>query len=96
MGFNDILLAILLSLTSILVIVLIIVCIKMLYTAKKMDIILTDVEKKLKSVNGVFSAIDYLTDALSTMSNTVVNKFSNLISKVFKKKRRIDDYEEDR
>ncbi len=96
MGFNDILLAILLSLTSILVIVLIIVCIKMLYTAKKMDIILTDVEKKLKSVNGVFSAIDYVTDALSTMSNTVVNKFSNLISKVFKKKRRIDDYEEDR
>lgn len=96
MGFNDILLAILLSLTSILVIVLIIVCIKMLYTAKKMDIILTDVEKKLKSVNGVFSAIDYVTDALSTMSNTVVNKFSNLISKAFKKKRRIDDYEEDR
>lgn len=96
MGFNDILLAILLSLTSILVIVLIIVCIKMLYTAKKMDIILTDVEKKLKSVNGVFSAIDYVTDALSTMSNTVVNKFSNLISKVFKKKRRIDDYEKDR
>ena len=96
MGFNDILLAILLSLTSILVIVLIIVCIKMLYTAKKMDIILTDVEKKLKRVNGVFSAIDYVTDALSTMSNTVVNKFSNLISKVFKKKRRIDDYEEDR
>ena len=96
MGFNDILLAILLSLTSILVIVLIIVCIKMLYTAKKMDIILTDVEKKLKSVNVVFSAIDYVTDALSTMSNTVVNKFSNLISKVFKKKRRIDDYEEDR
>ena len=96
MGFNDILLAILLSLTSILVIVLIIVCIKMLYTAKKMDIILTDVEKKLKSVNGVFSAIDYVTYALSTMSNTVVNKFSNLISKVFKKKRRIDDYEEDR
>lgn len=96
MGFNDILLAILLSLTSVLVIVLIIVCIKMLYTAKKMDIILTDVEKKLKSVNGVFSAIDYVTDALSTMSNTVVNKFSSLISRVFKKKRRIDEYEEDR
>ena len=58
MGANGFLLTILLVLVSVLVVFLIVISIKLLYTVDKINVILDDAEKKLKSVNGVFTAID--------------------------------------
>ncbi len=51
-----------------------------------MNIILTDLEKKMKSVSGVFSFIDEATDALSRVSDAIVDKIIQLIEKIFSKK----------
>lgn len=85
-GVNDVLLAILLVLGSVLLVFSIVICIKLLYTVDKMNIILTDIEKKLKSVNGVFSAIDTFTDAVVTISDTFVAKAVMFFEKILKKR----------
>lgn len=87
MGLNEILMAILLGLSSVLIVVLIILFIKLLYTTKKLDIILTDVQNKLNSVNGVFKVIDIVTDSISDLCDTIFLKTGSLIRKIFKKKK---------
>jgi len=49
-GLNSVLLSILLIMCIILVVFLVIICIKLLYTADRVNIILNDVEKKMKSI----------------------------------------------
>ena len=70
-----------------LVVFLIIGSIKLLYTVDKMNMILEDVEKKLKSVNGVFQAIDTVTDSITTISETIVGKTLLMIEKIFKRRK---------
>lgn len=76
--------------------ILIIIGVKLIYTIDKTNEILDDVEKKSKSLNGVFEMVDNVTDSLSIISDTVVEGIVGLISKIFKKRKRekeIDDYE---
>lgn len=87
MGANGFLLTILLVLCSVLVIFLIIISIKLLYTVDKVNVILDDAEKKLKSVNGVFTAIDTVTDSITMISETIIGKALMMIEKIFKKKK---------
>lgn len=75
MGLNEILLSIFLILCSILVVFCIVICIKLLYTADKMNIILTDVEKKLASTNGIFKVMDNVTSTLTNVTDFIVSKF---------------------
>ncbi|MGN0993206.1 MAG: hypothetical protein ACI4PE_04730 [Bacilli bacterium] len=87
MGANGFLLTILLVLVSVLVVFLIVISIKLLYTVDKINVILDDTEKKLKSVNGVFTAIDTVTDSITLISETVIGKVLTMIEKIFKKKK---------
>lgn len=79
----------------ILVIVFIILGIKLINTIDKANVILDDVEKKAKSLNGLFEVIDGVTDTLSVLSDTVVASVTSVIGKIFprkrKKKERIED-----
>lgn len=93
-SFNDILVTVLLVLGAILIAFLIALCIKLLYTVDKTNIILKDIEKKLKSVNGIFTAIDTFTDAVVTISDTFVGKMITLFEKIFKRKSKEENYEE--
>ena len=86
MGFNEILTTILLIAGILLIAFLIVLCIKLLYTTEKLNVILNDIEAKLKSVNGVFAVIDTVTDAVSTISDSVVTRILMLLDKIFKKK----------
>lgn len=90
---NSVLLSILLIGCIVLVVVLIIVCIKLLYTTEKLNIILNDVEKKLISVNKVFSVIDGVTDALTTITDAIKFKFLDFISSIFNKKKEENENE---
>ena len=87
MGANEFLLTILLVLVSVLVVFLIVISIKLLYTVDKINVILDDTEKKLKSVNGVFTAIDTVTDSITLISETVIGKVLMMVEKIFKKKK---------
>ena len=68
-----------------LVIFCIIISIKLLYTVDKMNIILADLEKKLKSVDGVFEAVSSVTNAILSISDGIVSKTLTLVDKIFKK-----------
>ena len=87
MGANGFLLTILLVHVSVLVVFLIVISIKLLYTVDKINVILDDAEKKLKSVNGVFTAIDTVTDSITLISETVIGKVLMMVEKIFKKKK---------
>lgn len=76
------------SLAIVLVIVFIILGIKLICTIDKANNILDDVEKKAKSLNGLFNVIDGVTDTLSVLSDTVVASITNLIGKFIPKKRK--------
>ncbi len=97
MVLNDVLLSTLLFLLIVLAIVLIVFIIKMLYTMQKVDIILEDVSKKLNSVNGLFEAVDKVSESISNFGNTLAGKLALISSKLFgrfRKKKEEDYYEE--
>lgn len=87
MGANGVLLTILLVLGSVLLVFLIVGSIKLLYTIDKMNVLLNDIERKLKSVNGVFTAIDMVTDTVATIGETIVGRALFMVEKLFKKKK---------
>ena len=74
-----------------LLIVGIILGIRMIQTLNKVDNVVDDVDKKVKSLDGIFNVVDLVSDKFSLVTNKVVDGFGGLISKLFKK----DKYEFD-
>ncbi len=79
---------ILYSLGIVLIIVLIVLGIKLIHTIDKANLILEDVEKKSKSLNGVFNVIDGVTDTLSVLSDTLVTSITRVIGRLIPRKRK--------
>lgn len=71
---------------SILLVVLIILGIKLIITMNKIEIVVDDITKKVKSLDGLFSIIDMTTDKLAMLSDRVVDAVSLFIKKIFKRK----------
>ena len=86
MGYNQILTSVLLVLACVLLIFLILIAIKILILSDKLNIILLDVQKKLKSVNGVFETIDHVNNAVSTVSDGIIGKIIEVVKMFFQKK----------
>ena len=74
------------SLGSILLVVLIILGIKMIITMNKIEDVVDDINGKVRSLNGLFSMIDYTTDKLALLSDRFVDTISSLIRKIFVRK----------
>jgi len=74
---------VLFTLGSILLIVLIILGIKLINTIDKTNRLLDDSYKKMQTLNSFFDVIDHVTDALSSVSDSVVNAVSSVIGKLF-------------
>ncbi len=87
MDINVFLTTLLLVLGAFLLVFMIILCVKLIYTVDRTNLILNDLERKLKSINGVFNAIDTVTDAVTTVSDTFVAKAALMIEKIFRKKK---------
>ena len=84
-------------LLSILIILLIIICIKVIRAMNKIELIIDDVDKKVKSLNGVFSVVDSVTDKLSLLTEVVSDSIILFIKGIFKKrKNKIENKEEDK
>lgn len=83
-------------LLSILIILLIIICIKVIRAMNKIELIIDDVDKKVKSLNGVFSVVDSVTDKLSLLTEVVSDSIILFIKGIFKKrKNKIENKEEE-
>lgn len=71
------------ALLSILLVVLIVLGIKLIDTVNKTNAVLDDIEKKSKSLDGIFATIDNVTDAVSLVSDRLVDGIASLVGKVF-------------
>ena len=89
----EILPVVLYVLGSILLVVLIILGIKLIITMNKIENVVDDIYGKVKSLNGLFSMIDYTTDKLALLSDKFVDTVSSLIRKVFRRKEEKDSNE---
>lgn len=94
-GFVDALPIILYVLAIVLVIIFIILGIKLIKTINKTNEILEDVEKKTKSLDGMFRVIDGVTDTLSVFSDTLVSGITSIIGKLIPKKKKKKEKKED-
>ena len=82
----EILPIILYVLGSILLVVLIILGIKLIITMNKIENVVDDITKKVKSLDGLFSIIDMTTDKLAMLSDRIVDMVTVFIKKVFRRK----------
>lgn len=83
-------------LLSVLIVLLIIICIKVIRAMNKIELIIDDVDKKVKSLNGVFSVVDAVTDKLSLLTEVVSDSIILFIKGIFKKrKNKIENKEEE-
>lgn len=84
------------TLGTILLIVLIILGIKLIKTVDKANVLLEDAYNKTKSLNGLFHVIDSVTDTLSSISDSIVGNLTAVIGKVFhRKKRRMEENDDE-
>ncbi len=97
---NMVLPIILYTLGSILLIVLIILIIQLIQTTKRVNGIIDDVEHKVKSLDGIFHMIDFVTDKVALVSDLFVDKVSGAFTNLFgknkaKKKKAKEDLEDE-
>ena len=90
---NSFLLMILFILGSVLLIVLIILGIKLINTITRIDKALDDFDFRLKKFDNVFGIVDAMTDSMALVSDKIVDGIVFCIKKIFNKKNRKDDKE---
>ena len=90
----DALTIILYVLGSILLIVLIILGIKLIITMNKINEVADDINVKLKSMNGLFSIMDFVTDKLASITTNFVDGVTSIIRRVFKLEKEEEDKNE--
>lgn len=67
----------------ILLIVAIIIGIKLIGTIGKVDVLLDDVTTKVKTLDRLFNLVDYASDRVSIITDTVVSFVSSNLKKLF-------------
>lgn len=82
-------------LATVLLVILIILGIKLIIAINKTNIILEDAYNKTKSLNGLFHVIDSITDTLSTVSDSLVTGITNVVGKVFRRRRKKENDEDE-
>lgn len=74
---------------------LIVLVIKLIYTVEKTNSILDDVEEKIKTLDGLFYAIDKTSSTISSLSDRIFDKVLGFASRFRGKKRKKIEKEED-
>jgi len=78
-----------------LLVALIVLVIKVVYSVNRINSILDSVEMKMKTVDKAFGAVDRLVDSFSAVTDKVVDGIATGISKVFNRKKKKTKVEED-
>lgn len=76
------------TLSIIIMVLLMVLIVKLIHTVDKANIILDDVERKTKSLNGLFHVIDGVTDTLSVFTDTAVSTIVQIFGKILPKRRK--------
>lgn len=90
---NLILLITLYTLGVILLTLLIVLTFKTIIAVTKFEKTLDDVHKKLNSLNQVFNAIDFATDKIALVSESLISKMASIILSIFNKKNKKEENE---
>ena len=83
---------------AVLLVALIVLIIKLIYSINRVNAILDNIERKVKTFDKAFNAVDRAVDSLSLVSDKVVDGISSVINKVFshkKTKKDINNMKED-
>lgn len=86
MELTEALLILLYFLGSTLLVVLIVLSIKLITTMNKVNILVDDINGKIKSLDGLFTLVDMTTDKLAFLSDRLVDAITYIIKKMFKAK----------
>ena len=88
------------TLGSILLVVLIILGIKLIQTVDRANAILDDIEEKSKSLDGLFSMFDNISNGIAIVGDRVVDGIAGMVSSFFHKRKtrkikeeEMEDYE---
>ena len=91
---NTFLLMILYILGAILLVILIVFVIKLISTVNRVNGILDNIDNKMSKLDNIFKIVDTMTDSLALFSDKLVDGLSNIIRKLFKKNRKVDEFNE--
>lgn len=80
---NAFFLMLLCILGSILIVALIVLVVKLIFTVDRVNKMLDDVEVKVSKLDKMFDIVDVITDNMSLLSDKIVDTISNLIRKLF-------------
>lgn len=78
----------------ILLVVLIVLGMKLIYTLDSVNRVISDVEIKVHSLDNAFHIVDTITDKLALLSDSVVDTISGVVSRIFHRKKKEEDYNE--
>ena len=92
---NETLPVVIYLLLIVLLVVVIVIGIKLIFTMNKVDLLLDDVTKKVHSLDRVFNMIDYTTDKVTMISDTVVNFITSKLKRIIKFKKNDEEDEND-
>lgn len=92
---NETLPVVIYLLLIVLLVVVIVIGIKLIFTMNKVDLLLDDVTKKVHSLDRVFNMIDYTTDKVTMISDTVVNFITSKLKRIVKFKKNDEEDEDD-
>ena len=90
---NQLLPIIIYILLIVLIILLIIIAVKAIKAMNKAQEVIDNVDKKVKTLDGIFNAIDAATDKISLFGDKVYGAVSGLVEKIFKSKKKEDKEE---
>lgn len=91
---NDIFPIILYVLGIILLVAVTILVIKLIKVLDKVERVIDDISYKSSKLNGIFNIIDGTTDTLSMLNDKIVTGVSEFISKLFRRKKKGEDFDE--
>lgn len=92
---NETLPVVIYLLLIVLLVVVIVIGIKLIFTMNKVDLLLDDVTKKVHSLDRVFNMIDYTTDKVTMISDTVVNFITSKLKRIIRFKKNDEEDEDD-
>ena len=84
---NEFLQVILYVLGAVLLVGLIVLVIKLIYSVNHVNNILESVELKMKTVDKAFASIDRVVDSFSMVSDKIVDKVSSIVGRLFSHKK---------
>lgn len=91
---NTFLLMLMYILGSILIVALIVLVIKLISTVNRLNGIMDEITIKINKFDKAFQLVDVITDNMALISDKLVDGLSNLIRKIFNKKRKEDEISE--